>query len=173
MHQIELSPAKDETGPEEQSPNTPVRRIHPQIALWLVRGVLGTTIAGIVFALLPGKNVQPQLPQTATLAEPANGEMTALLASVATTLPLEAQAAAVFTPMVHGTARQNAVRTETPDASASRRTEHSGARGRAAKPSGLTNRYRAHRPHHRPMTALARGAKRTIRTVGRRIARLF
>ncbi len=174
MHQIELSPLNDVRGTQEQTPqDAPVRRLHPQLALWLVRGFLGTTLASIAVALLPGNSVQPSVSQTATFAVPALGQMSAVLASVDTSERLESQAATVLTPLPHDMRLQSAAEAAPPGPSVSGRTEYSAARDKAAKPSRTRNRYRANRSAHRPLTALARGAKRTFRTVGRTIARLL
>jgi len=174
MHQIEMSPEIEQRNIQEQvQPETRVGRLHPQLALWLVRGFLGTTIASMAFALLPGNTVHPPLSQTATLPQPALVQMPAVLASVHMSQPPESQAAAVFTPLPHDTRLQNAAKAAPPVPSVSGRTKYSAAHDRAGKPSRTRSRYRANRSAHRPLTALARGAKRTVRTVGRTIARLL
>lgn len=174
MRQIELSSAIDERGTQEQSlQQTPVRRLHPQLALWLVRGFLGTTIASIAVALLPGKNVPPPLTPASTLVRPAQSEMTAMLAFVTISPPLEAQATAVVTPAAHDVQPHTATPSATPVPSDASRAKRPVARERAVKPSRLQNRHRAYRSSPRPLSALARGARRTIRTVGGKFARLL
>jgi hypothetical protein len=174
MHQIELSPEKEQKIAQEQFlPETRVGRLHPQLALWLVRGVLGASIASIAFALLPGNSVQPSVSQTATFAVPAAGHVPVVLASTESIQRVESQVATAFTPLAHETQLKNADEAAPPVPSNSARTKYSAAHDKASKPSRTRNRYRANRSAHRPLTALARGAKRTFRTVGRSIARLL
>jgi hypothetical protein len=174
MLQIELSAAEDGVGAQTPSQlTTPVSRLHPQLALWLVRGVLGATIVGIAMAFVPVRSAQPPLSQTAALAQPAQSEMTALLASATTGPEPEPQAAAALTPTSHAVQQPASALLATPVLSEAYRAKHSVARKKAIKPSRRYNRHRAHRSTPRPLSTLARGARRTIRTVGGTIARLL
>lgn len=170
---VRLSANGEATMPDSAPRQAAGGRLHPQVALWLVRGALGTTIAGIAFALLPVKDARPALSQTATLAQAVQTGIPPLLASVQTGQPQEALTTAVISPMAQGMPLQNSIQSDPPQGSVLRLAEQPAPRTRSAKPSRIRDRYRAHRSPSRPLAVLARGAKRTVRTVGGTLRRLF
>jgi hypothetical protein len=179
MQQLERMAQEDGGGPEKQSPADPAAvGIHPQIALWLVRGALGATIGITALALLPEGPTQTPMPQTAALSQTMRSEMSVLPMAAAIAPMAAAQTTAMPVSVKqqppNGDSSDSATR---PPVASNRQAAHRVDRSppRQTKPKTYQSRNTA-RSHHttkRPLAAVARGAKRTIRAVGRTIGRLL
>lgn len=174
MQQLERM-AKDEHGGAEMlSPaDPPGFRVHPQLALWMVRGALGTIVGVTVFALFPEQPVQSPTPQVLVRSETVHSEMIALPASL--TVSSQAAFGNATAPRIIEEERERDTSysgvTEQPRSLQSHR--RGSPRQLQAKSSRTRSATRAHRSPKHPLAAIARGAKRTFRTVGRKIGRLF
>ncbi len=171
MQQLDLSAEREISDAADAQPRELVARsVHPQAALWMVRAALGAAVGSAVFAVVPGGGMQAAVPQERAVLQIARSESVAA-ASSASLPPAKAMGQSV-----RGATEaldRSVVQTVALDQPTSSR-ERSAVQGRGqlvkVKPRG---RGGVHRSHRRPLTAIARGANRTFRSVGRTIARLF
>jgi hypothetical protein len=174
MHELELSVAPDSGDHQEPLRTEPDdRRLHPQLALWMVRGVLGAFIGTATLALLSERMTRIPDPTTFHLAVVRSSETIAPPTSVVSSPEPALDLAAAPESAVREDPEPNDSIYIAPAPPTTHRVQRSTPRDTKAKTSRPANHYRQHRSIKRPFTTIARGARRTIRTVGRKLGRLL
>lgn len=160
MHQVEPPPAENGSAPHAPLPSEPsVCRVHPQVALWVVRGVLGTAIGATALALLPANTVQAPLTETVDIFHPTRDETIALPAAISAIPREEVDMAAVPAVVAQPERDHNAEVLSAPERPAAPRARSAPPRRVQAKPFRAPAKSWVHRSAKRPLTALTRGGE--------------
>lgn len=174
MRELELSVAPDSGDHQEPLRTEAIdRQLHPQVALWMVRGVLGAFIGTAALTLLSDRMPRPPDPTSFHLAVVRSSETVPPPMSVVSSPEPALDLAAAPENVVREDREPNDSISVAPAPPTTHRVQRSTPRNTKARTSRPANHYRQHRSIKRPFTTIARGARRTIRTVGRKLGRLL